>query len=79
MNRNEEKKKGVSKGTTSSDEAKQSEVSTKSTSASDASKEKPQEIPESDSLGVITDGDYLPSSEIDEEEEGLAINRIFER
>ena len=56
---------------------------TLNTSAQGASKDTTQEgaseMPKTDSQGVITDGDYLPSSEIDEEEEGLEINRIFER
>lgn len=63
--------------------SRQAEMSTENTSTQGASKDTNQEgateMPKTDSQGVITDGDYLPSSEVDEEEEGLEINRIFER
>ncbi|KNB42162.1 presenilin-like protein [Blastocystis sp. subtype 4] len=79
----EEKKKGVSKGSTVDEPSRQAEMSTGNTSTQGASKDTNQEgateMPKTDSQGVITDGDYLPSSEVDEEEEGLEINRIFER
>lgn len=88
-NRAEEKKKGVSKDTT---ESKPSEISQKTESSQgpvsfpegvpkDTAQEGTLEHPktESQDAGVITDGDYLPPSEVDEDEEVVEINRIFER